>query len=74
MFKRDESFSSEAYSLDSTSDVRIPGPINGFLRKYQRDGIQFFYDRYKEGRGGVLGDDMGLVSIVEGIFSERVHL
>ncbi|TFY62320.1 hypothetical protein EVJ58_g3937 [Rhodofomes roseus] len=39
----------------------VPWKINTFLRGYQREGIRFFYERYKEGRGGVLGDDMGLV-------------
>ncbi|KAH9834464.1 P-loop containing nucleoside triphosphate hydrolase protein [Rhodofomes roseus] len=38
----------------------VPWKINTFLRGYQREGIRFFYERYKEGRGGVLGDDMGL--------------
>lgn len=42
-------------------NIKVPAPINVFLREYQREGVRFFYDRYKEGRGGVLGDDMGLV-------------
>lgn len=40
--------------------VSVPASINRFLRDYQREGIQFFYERYCEGRGGILGDDMGL--------------
>lgn len=40
--------------------VSVPPSINKFLRDYQREGVQFFYERYCEGRGGVLGDDMGL--------------
>lgn len=40
----------------------VPASINKFLRDYQREGVQFFYERYCEGRGGVLGDDMGLGS------------
>jgi SNF2 family DNA or RNA helicase len=39
----------------------VPGGINTFLREYQRDGVRFFWERWKEGRGGLLGDDMGLV-------------
>ena len=39
----------------------IPWKINTFLRDYQRTGVKFFFERYKEGRGGLLGDDMGLV-------------
>ena len=43
------------------SDHRVPWKINTFLRDYQREGIRFFFKRYQEGRGGLLGDDMGLV-------------
>ncbi|KAF7421047.1 hypothetical protein PC9H_011567 [Pleurotus ostreatus] len=44
--------------LDEELEVKVPPSINTFLREYQRDGIRFFYDRYKEDRGGLLGDDM----------------
>lgn len=40
----------------------MPAAINTYLRDYQRDGVKFMYRQYKEGRGGLLGDDMGLVS------------
>lgn len=39
----------------------VPWKINTFLRDYQRAGVRFFIERYKEGRGALLGDDMGLV-------------
>jgi SNF2 family DNA or RNA helicase len=39
----------------------VPGAINTYLRDYQRDGVKFFWRQYTEGRGGLLGDDMGLV-------------
>ncbi|KAM5538879.1 hypothetical protein V8D89_007601 [Ganoderma adspersum] len=39
---------------------KVPERINTFLREYQRNGIRFFWDRYNGGRGGLLGDDMGL--------------
>ncbi|KAI0668888.1 hypothetical protein C8Q78DRAFT_214764 [Trametes maxima] len=42
---------------------KVPGSINVFLREYQRDGVRFFWERYREGRGGVLGDDMGLAKL-----------
>ena len=48
------------YELDQ--GISIPVPINRFLRPYQREGAKFFYDKYKAGTGGVLGDDMGLVT------------
>ncbi|KAG8687680.1 hypothetical protein FRC11_006769, partial [Ceratobasidium sp. 423] len=41
-------------------NVRVPAPINRHLREYQRDGVRFFHQRWAEGRGGLIGDDMGL--------------
>lgn len=41
--------------------IQVPTSINTHLRDYQRDGAQFFWERYEENRGGLLGDDMGLV-------------
>lgn len=49
-----------AYQLDDDdSTVVIPANINRFLREYQREGVQFMYNKFKQGAGGVLGDDMG---------------
>ncbi|KAJ6526575.1 RAD26-like SNF2 family DNA-dependent ATPase [Mycena vulgaris] len=45
--------------LDAAQGIQVPGPINTYLREYQREGIRFFWERYNEGRGGLLGDDMG---------------
>lgn len=45
--------------------VQIPGPINQFLRDYQRDGVQFLYDQYRRSFGGLLCDDMGLGKTVQ---------
>lgn len=62
------------YSLDPFDNkMVIPVPISRFLRRYQRIGVQFFYDRYKgikvEGigivKGGILGDDMGLGKTIQ---------
>lgn len=39
--------------------VEVPASINRFLRVYQREGVEFLYRKYKEGTGGILGDDMG---------------
>jgi len=41
--------------------MQVPASINTFLRDYQREGVKFFWKQYQEGRGGLLGDDMGLV-------------
>lgn len=62
------------YSLDpNDAEVVIPISISRFLRRYQRIGVQFFYDRYVGiqvddigiVRGGVLGDDMGLGKTIQ---------
>ncbi|KAL1413120.1 hypothetical protein Q8F55_000869 [Vanrija albida] len=48
------------YLLDKENPaMAIPASINRFLRDYQRDGTQFLYNKYKQGVGGILGDDMG---------------
>ncbi|KII84080.1 hypothetical protein PLICRDRAFT_368459 [Plicaturopsis crispa FD-325 SS-3] len=49
--------------LDQGKHIAVPASINTYLREYQRDGIRFFWNQYKEGRGGLLGDDMGLVKL-----------
>ena len=41
----------------------VPERVNTFLRDYQRAGIRFFWDRWKKSKGGLLGDDMGLVRV-----------
>ena len=61
---RDASITFESLYLEDASRIQIPASINGFLREYQREGVRFFWDCFKEGRGGVLGDDMGLVCVL----------
>lgn len=53
--------------LDSEDGTRVPGAINTYLRDYQRDGVQFLYDRYKKGKGALNGDLMGLGKTVQAI-------
>lgn len=55
-------FPAKAFVLDAEQGIEIPASINTYLRDYQRDGVKFFWRQYSEGRGGLLGDDMGLVS------------
>ena len=38
--------------------VQVPASINSRLLPHQRDGVKFLYNLYREGRGGILGDDM----------------
>jgi SNF2 family DNA or RNA helicase len=40
----------------------IPAPVAQWLRNYQIEGVEYMYRLWKEGRGGILGDDMGLGS------------
>src|ERR1700722_12447808 len=46
-------------ALDAEMGIAVPGGINTYLREYQREGVRFFWERWKGGRGGLLGDDMG---------------
>ncbi|KAF9006951.1 P-loop containing nucleoside triphosphate hydrolase protein [Cyathus striatus] len=47
--------------LDQGKGIMVPASINTYLRDYQRKGVHFFYKQYCDDRGGLLGDDMGLV-------------
>ncbi|KAJ7777535.1 RAD26-like SNF2 family DNA-dependent ATPase [Mycena maculata] len=51
--------------LDADQGIQVPEAINTYLREYQRDGIRFFWKRYNEGRGGLLGDDMGMGKTIQ---------
>lgn len=51
--------------LHLDSGVKVPAAINRFLREYQREGIQFFYNSYQKERGALLGDDMGLGKTIQ---------
>jgi SNF2 family DNA or RNA helicase len=64
------------YVLDpERPEIVIPIAISRFLRRYQRLGVQFLYDRYKglkipgvweyPLKGGILGDDMGLGKTIQ---------
>ncbi|CAA7262618.1 unnamed protein product [Cyclocybe aegerita] len=50
----------EALVLDEEQGIKIPVPINTYLRDYQRDGVKFLWRQYNQECGGLLGDDMGL--------------
>lgn len=54
---------------DAASGLRaaVPASINSRLREYQRDGIRFLFDCWRKGRGGLLGDDMGLGKSIQTI-------
>lgn len=71
--KTDQSFLGPLV-LDAPRHIKVPGRINTYLREYQREGIMFFWDRFKDGRGGLLGDDMGLVSFSSYVLSSRCPL
>ncbi|KAJ7041189.1 P-loop containing nucleoside triphosphate hydrolase protein [Mycena alexandri] len=51
--------------LDAKQGIQVPAAINTYLRDYQREGVKFFWERYNENRGGLLGDDMGLGKTIQ---------
>ncbi|KAF9445975.1 hypothetical protein P691DRAFT_804938 [Macrolepiota fuliginosa MF-IS2] len=51
--------------LGEKTGTQVPAAINTYLRDYQREGVKFFWNRYEEGRGGLLGDDMGLGKTIQ---------
>ncbi|KAJ7619521.1 RAD26-like SNF2 family DNA-dependent ATPase [Roridomyces roridus] len=51
--------------LDAAQGIQVTKAINVYLREYQRQGVKFFWERYNEGRGGLLGDDMGLGKTIQ---------
>ncbi|KAH9953604.1 P-loop containing nucleoside triphosphate hydrolase protein [Russula dissimulans] len=55
----------DAFVLDAKHHIRVPPSLSKHLRPYQREGVQFFFERYILGRGAVLGDDMGLGKTVQ---------
>uniref|UniRef100_A0A8H7XTQ6 Helicase ATP-binding domain-containing protein n=1 Tax=Psilocybe cubensis TaxID=181762 RepID=A0A8H7XTQ6_PSICU len=60
-----------SYYLDEQKTAKIPSTLNPFLREYQREGVQFLYRQYAAGKGGLLGDDMGLSSFLMFIFQGK---
>lgn len=40
------------HRLPPNNKHQIPAPINKFLRKYQREGVEFLYRQYTQGIGG----------------------
>lgn len=38
--------------------LQVPPSINCRLLEHQREGVKFLYGLYKNGHGGILGDDM----------------
>ncbi|KAF8258164.1 P-loop containing nucleoside triphosphate hydrolase protein [Lactarius quietus] len=55
----------DTFVLDAKRHIRIPPSLSKHLRPYQRDGVQFFFERYILGRGAILGDDMGLGKTIQ---------
>jgi hypothetical protein len=44
-----------AFLLDASLRIQVPRSISMFLRPYQEEGVSFFWKRFKDGRGGILG-------------------
>jgi len=54
-----------ALVLDAKHHIRVPPSLGRCLRPYQREGVQFLFQRYVLGRGVILGDDMGLGKTIQ---------
>ncbi|KAJ3344095.1 hypothetical protein HDU93_003258 [Gonapodya sp. JEL0774] len=55
-----------SYPLDGEDGkYSINAPLNQYLKEYQREGVDFLFQRWKVGMGGVLGDDMGLGKTIQ---------
>ena len=52
-------------SKEDDKKVCVPATINQYLWEYQREGVRFLYDHYRQGHGAILGDDMGLGKTVQ---------
>ncbi len=55
----------DAFVLDAKRHIRVPPSLNKCLRPYQREGVQFLFQRYALGRGAIVGDDMGLGKTIQ---------
>ncbi|TFY76961.1 hypothetical protein EWM64_g7051 [Hericium alpestre] len=55
----------DALVLDLKLHITVPPSLNKHLREYQREGVRFFFERYAQNRGAVLGDDMGLGKTIQ---------
>ena len=55
----------DALVLDAKRHIRVPPSLNKCLRPYQREGVQFLFQRYALGRGAIVGDDMGLGKTIQ---------
>ena len=53
----------ERYTL--AEGYEINPATNRYLHGYQRDGVQFLFDRVQEGKGAILGDEMGTGKTVQ---------
>jgi superfamily II DNA or RNA helicase len=51
----------------ATADYRLPPPLEGVLRDYQKTGFKWLKSLARCGFGGILADDMGLGKTVQAI-------
>jgi DNA excision repair protein ERCC-6 len=47
--------------------LRIPGDIYPALFDYQKTGVQWLWELYTQGTGGIIGDEMGLGKTIQAI-------
>lgn len=51
--------------IDPESNLKLPGDIYSTLFGYQRTGVQWLVELYKQEVGGIIGDEMGLGKTVQ---------
>ena len=50
--------------VHSEGEHQVPASINRYLMEYQRAGVRFIHRRIAEGKGCILGDDMGMLAFM----------
>jgi hypothetical protein len=50
--------------VHSEGEHQVPASINRYLMEYQRAGVRFIHRRIAEGKGCILGDDMGMLAFI----------
>ena len=63
---------SPPHILDAAAGVRVPGSLASHLRPYQKQGISFLYERWRDDVGCILGDDMVMIDFAFVFLGQRL--
>lgn len=53
------------HTVDEEKGIKMPGDVHSTLFGYQRTGVQWLVELYKQEVGGIVGDEMGLGKTVQ---------